>query len=139
MNTPEDEAEIAAANEAFYAAFRARDQAAMEALWSRRADIACVHPGWTPLWGRDAVLGSWARILSNPANPQIHARGVKVIAMGDAAYVLCLEVAAEGTMAATNVFVREEGHWRMVGHHAGAIAMASEPETPSPRRRGPLH
>ena len=139
MAASADEAAVLAANEAFYAAFRARDFAAMEAAWSAREEIVCIHPGWTPLWGRQAVLGSWARILANPGNPQLVPRNPKVILMGDAACVLCLEAAADGVIAATNVFAREDGLWRMVSHHGAGIAVGPEPDAPAPRHRGPLH
>ena len=61
-----DTAELLFANEAFYHVFRSRDLAAMEALWARRAPIACVHPGWQALITREAVMASWSDILSNP-------------------------------------------------------------------------
>ena len=44
------------ANEAFYAAFRARDNAAMAALWSSSARVVCVHPGWAAIEGRTTVF-----------------------------------------------------------------------------------
>jgi len=54
---------ILEANDAFYAAFRQRDYLAMEALWSRQASVACYHPGWPGITGRDEVLDSWYSIL----------------------------------------------------------------------------
>ena len=42
----DQESEVLTANEAFYDAFAKRDVSAMEAMWSQRTDIACVHPGW---------------------------------------------------------------------------------------------
>jgi len=134
-----DETELLAANEAFYAAFRARSMAAMEAIWSARADLLCVHPGWAPLLGREAVLGSWQRILSNAGNPRLIARDARVIPMGEGACVLCIEVAGEGSMVATNLFVREDGRWRLLSHHAGPVASAAPPPPPPPERKGVLH
>ena len=43
------------ANEAFYQAFAARDLAAMEEVWAHHCPVACIHPGWPPLHGRQAV------------------------------------------------------------------------------------
>ena len=48
-----DEEEALAANAAFYAAFAASDAGRMDAVWARRAPVACVHPGWEVLTGRD--------------------------------------------------------------------------------------
>ena len=44
------------ANEAFYRAFAERDIAAMEQLWAQAAPVACIHPGWSPVVGRERVL-----------------------------------------------------------------------------------
>src|SRR5690349_18059853 len=49
------EEELLAANAAFYAAFNAKDAAAMDAVWSSRTDASCIHPGWNLLSGREAV------------------------------------------------------------------------------------
>jgi ketosteroid isomerase-like protein len=40
---------------------------------------------------------------------------------GDTALVLCEEELDGGTLAATNLFVREDGGWRIAHHHAGQI------------------
>jgi hypothetical protein len=61
-----DQISVLFANEAFYAAFAARDIEAMDELWSRRPNVTCIHPGWSPLIGRDSVMQSWRAILSNP-------------------------------------------------------------------------
>ena len=45
------------ANEAFYRAFADRDIAAMEETWASEAPVACIHPGWSPVIGRERVLG----------------------------------------------------------------------------------
>ena len=44
------------ANEAFYLAFADRDMEAMETTWSATTPVACIHPGWGVLTGRDEVL-----------------------------------------------------------------------------------
>ena len=51
-----DEDEVLAANAAFYAAFANSDVKAMDSVWARRAPVACVHPGWEALVGRDRVM-----------------------------------------------------------------------------------
>ncbi|GIK96054.1 MAG: hypothetical protein BroJett029_02630 [Alphaproteobacteria bacterium] len=116
-----DEEEVLAANEAFYAAFAAADPAAMDALWSRQAPVACIHPGWGALTGREEVIESWRRIFRT-APPDIVCHGARAFLLGDSAFVLCLEIMPEGVLIATNVFVREAGGWRMVHHQAGPTA-----------------
>lgn len=119
-----DTAELLFANEAFYHVFRSRDLAAMEALWARRAPIACVHPGWQALITREAVMESWSDILSNPKAPKVDCRGARAHLLGELGparlgLVLCYEIIGRSVLTATNIFLREDGAWRMVHHHAG--------------------
>src|SRR5262245_5161933 len=106
-----DQDAVLAANLEFYRAFEARDIAEMDALWARRAPVACLHPGWTVLKDRDAIIDSWAGILSNPNAPGIDCFDEQAFLYGDVAIVLCEEELEGGTLAATNVFVREDGEW----------------------------
>lgn len=131
----DDEAALAA-NRAFYKAFAAADIKAMDALWARRADVACIHPGWGLLAGRDEVIDSWRRIFSN-APPDIICHGARAFLLGDAAYVVCLEIMPEGVLIATNLFVREDGRWRMVHHQAGPTA--ERPNIVAPPADAPVH
>ncbi len=119
-----DTAELLFANEAFYHVFRSRDLAAMEALWARRAPIACVHPGWHALHGREAVMESWDGILSNPEAPSVDCRGARAHLLGELGVVLCYEIIGRSVLTATNLFLREDGAWRMVHHHAGPCGAA---------------
>src|SRR5579864_3209063 len=104
---------VLAANLEFYRAFAARDIAAMEALWARRAPVACLHPGWAALHEREAILDSWRGILSNPQAPRIACYDEQVFLYGEVALVLCEEELEGGTLAASNLFVREDGRWRL--------------------------
>jgi ketosteroid isomerase-like protein len=122
------DADLLAANQAFYDVFRRGDVEAMEALWSRRADVACGHPGWAPLHGRDKVLASWRAILTAGA-PPVQCGAARAHVLGDGAFVVCEELLPGVTLLATNVYVREDGVWRMVHHHAGMIAEPEEPTT----------
>jgi len=125
----QDDEAVLAANRAFYRAFRARDFAAMDLLWARAAPVACIHPGWAALVGRDAVMASWRDILGQPT--AIACQAERVLLFGDSACVLCHEVLdgadqaggqEEGLLVASNLFVREAGDWRLVHHQAGGVA-----------------
>jgi len=123
------DSEILAANEAFYDAFRREDAAAMDEIWARRAPVACVHPGWDALLGRGRVMASWLAIMENGA-PPIRCVAPRVQRLGEVAFVICEEHVDGGRLIATNVFVHEDGRWRMVHHHAGQI-FRGEPDTES--------
>ena len=130
-----DESAVLAANDAFYRAFAARDLPALERLWAQRAAVVCIHPGWQPLHGRDAVLGSWKDILGNPEAPSIACFRPTVHVLGEVAFVVCNERLPGAELVATNIFVREDGEWRLVQHHAGGVAVP----TPEPEPSGTVH
>ena len=115
------------ANEAFYLTFTTRDMEAMDAIWSDRENVTCIHPGWPPLRGRDSVMKSWRNILTNSQSPEIRCERVWPHIIGTMACVLCTEILAEGQLAATNIFVLEDGVWKMIHHHAGP-APSIDPE-----------
>ncbi|HZT19983.1 MAG TPA: nuclear transport factor 2 family protein [Dongiaceae bacterium] len=116
------------ANEAFYRAFASRDVAAMERLWSRTEPVTCIHPGWSPIVGRERVLASWRAILSNPASPAIICRRPQAFLRGDSAFVLCYEDINDAVLIATNLFARESDGWKMTHHQAGPVAAPPEAE-----------
>jgi hypothetical protein len=117
----DDEAALLAANDKFYAAFSTGDQRAMEAIWSQHHAVACIHPGWGALEGREAVIASWRAILDDGGAP-VQASDASAYPMGDAGFVVCRESLQGVVLAATNVFVRERGEWKIVHHQASPIA-----------------
>ena len=127
-----EQAAVLFANEAFYVAFAVCDFPAMDGLWSRRPSVTCIHPGWSALSGRDPVMESWRSILANPNAPRIGCRNAVAHVLGDSAYVVCYEAIDGSFLVATNVFVREDGGWKMVHHQAGATP-PPPPEEPAPR------
>ncbi len=111
------------ANEAFYRAFADNDSDAMDAVWSAEDSVSCVHPGWSPLYGRDEVMASWTAILGGGATPDIGCHTARAQIMGAAAFVTCIETVGDNTLVTTNVFVREGPLWKMVHHQAGPAAI----------------
>jgi len=143
----EDEVAVLAANDAFYAAFDAEDAAAMDLVWAKDGPCACIHPGWDPLVGRVAVLDAWRQILSGGRAPSIRVDSARVLVYGgaqsrdgDVAIVLCVERVTQrggpgaALLAATNVFVRQEGTWRISHHHAGPVSQDQEKESVPPEK-----
>ncbi len=116
------------ANEAFYRAFADRDAAAMEELWSRSAPVACIHPGWEALDGREEVMRSWAAIIANPDSPDLSFHDPHPYLHGDTGLVICYEKIEGQYLVATNAFVREGSLWKMVHHQSGPTAGIPDPE-----------
>jgi ketosteroid isomerase-like protein len=125
-----DTDQVLAANLAFYRAFTERDVEAMDRLWARRRPVACTHPGWSVLRERDAIMASWRNILANPDAPRVACHDEEVLLYGDMAIVICEEELPGNALAASNVFVKEDGEWRLAHHHSGPI-FSRQPE---PRR-----
>jgi ketosteroid isomerase-like protein len=115
------------ANDAFYAAFAAGDLAAMDEVWAKRAPVSCIHPGWTALDNREAIMASWRGIFAASGGRQtsnIRCVRPEAFLLADAAWVTCYEILSNGILIATNVFAREDGAWRMVHHHAAPAPAA---------------
>ena len=108
------------ANAAFYRAFADGDLEAMTALWSTHTPIACVHPGWPALHGRELVMESWQIILRKP--PPVSFTDAEPVLWGDVGMILCRESIDGSTLVASNLFVLEDDAWRMIHHHAAPLA-----------------
>ena len=128
------EREVLSANEDFYHSFAGGDFAEMDELWARAHPVTCIHPGRSALVGREQVMASWRAILG--AVNRIEGSSAQAFLDGDAAYVVCFESerGEEPMLIATNIFVREGGHWRLVHHHAGPLT-----RRPEPARSGPTN
>ena len=114
-----DELSLQFANDAFYIAHLNGDFAAMDAVWAHDAEVSCIHPGWGPLTGRAEVMESWRAILAHPDPPGFEYRQVAVQLHGACALVLAYEIFEEAFLIATNIFVTEDGGWKMVHHQSG--------------------
>lgn len=107
-----------AAHAAFYQALRRGDLASLDALWARGEDVCCIHPGGFALFGHEAVMLSWARILTEGAvdifeeNPIVHG-------LDPHALIVCTERVGTHVLTATNMLRVINGQYLMTHHHAG--------------------
>jgi hypothetical protein len=97
----------------------------MADLWAEHAPVACIHPLSRIFSGRTEVLESWKEILLAPTRGVLRCVRPSVqLVSTQVAIVTCYE--GEGShaahFAATNVFVLENGRWRMVHHQAGPLS-----------------
>ena len=113
------------ANELFYRAFADADLAAMEDIWATGPDtISVVHPGTSPILGRDEVLETWQVIFEGASHVDIGIADTDARVYGDFAIVLFSEIVHGHGLSATNVFCRTPQGWRLVHHQAGPSAAA---------------
>ena len=117
----EAEAAVLAANRAFYEAFNAKDPARMADIWARDAAVTCIHPNRAVIAGRDGVLDSWRQILTDPDQGRIVFAAERPTVSGGIGVVCGRELVAGIPIAATNVFAREGGAWRMIHHHGSPV------------------
>lgn len=130
-----EEAAILAANAAYYRAFASGDFAAMSDIWAHE-HVSCIHPGWPVLIGRQAILESYREIMRNPNQERIEPRNETVLTAGEEARLLCVEFVGGAALAATNLFRRIGGAWRMTHHQASPIAaLVEEAASQPPSRR----
>lgn len=115
-----EHAAVLFANDVFYLAFANQDLEAMEGIWAREIPVTCIHPGWDPLSDREEVMESWESILNNPTATHITCKNPTVRVFGEFACVICHEVLDQGFLVATNLFVQEDGQWKIIHHQAGA-------------------
>ena len=130
MTTPQPEPEIVeeikAANQRFYDAFSDLDISAMDRIWENSDRAMCVHPGWSPLIGWEAVRMSWDRIFQNTSLMLFNIGYINAVVVGDCGWITCTEnissvlqgTASNFGILATNIFVRTPEGWRMIAHHA---------------------
>jgi ketosteroid isomerase-like protein len=122
--------ELARANRAFYQSFERLDLEAMRALWLDDPMVRCIHPGGEVLVGRERVIASWGAIFANTERIRFDIEDLAIELAGDMGWVTSVEriktKTDEGPLtseaAVTNLFVRRDGEWRMVLHHASPIA-----------------
>lgn len=117
---------IGAANQSFYDAHELGDISAMAAIWEHSDRVVCVHPGWPILRGWDAVLQSWAGIFRGSGTGQFILTNESISVKEDTAWVSVdenlVDASGAGTIAATNLFVRDhKGEWKLVAHHGSPV------------------
>lgn len=120
------EAAVRAAQRRYYEAFERRDLDLMSDVWEHSDRVACTHPGWRTLRGWGAVSGSWFAIFAGPQQLQVILTNETVEVAGDVAWATVdenlLDREGSGTVAALNLFVRDEDRWRLVAHHGSPVA-----------------
>lgn len=116
-------------NKTFYLALENGDLNLMEEVWVKDERAKCVHPGWTMLFGWEAIRQSWKNIFDSGGPLQIRISNVTAEASGDLAWVACIEHInhqirdqIQISMAqTTNIFERRGSLWLMIHHHASPI------------------
>jgi len=128
---PSDIDAIKAAHQAFYAALRARDLAAMERLWAAKPYIILIGPGSkTPSIGAAAVKAYWQGVFAAFANVSASSQILQGQADGKLAWIVATETTeARGKGGkpvtlhtfVTHIFEKEGDRWLLVSHQSQAV------------------
>lgn len=131
--SPAAEKEVLAANDQFYAALNTLftgELAPMNAIWSHANDVTYMGPVGGFQVGWDAVRKDWEAQAAMKLGGKLEATEMRVTAGKDLAVVSNYEKGentnAKGevqkvSIRATNVFRKEGGKWKMIGHHTDLL------------------
>lgn len=134
----DDERAVRVAADQFYAALNAMltgDPGPMEQVWSHGDDVTYMGPGGGFRVGWDAVLADWELPAAMNLGGEVHPEGMQVTVGRDLAVVSNLEIGEnlgpagepqEVSIRATNVFRREGGAWKMIGHPTDLLPFIEE-------------
>ena len=121
------------AAEQFYAALNSMftgDLGPMEEIWSHAEDVTYLDPGGGYLVGWEEVLASWKAQAAMKLGGKVEATEMRITVGRDLAVTQNYETGEnmdeEGkirkvSIRATNVFRKEDGEWKMIGHHTDLV------------------
>ncbi|MEM9681923.1 MAG: nuclear transport factor 2 family protein [Pseudomonadota bacterium] len=127
-----DEKAVLDANKGFYTALNilfTGDISAMEAVWSHRDDVTYMGPFGDYRVGWSQVRESWVEQGKMKLGGDVEPADVEFNVGSELAIVHNREVGhvfPEGHdetvfLRATNMFRKEDGEWKMIGHHADRL------------------
>ena len=127
-----DEAAVRAATQRFYAALNALfagDTAPMETVWSHADDVTYMGPYGDYRIGWAQVRESWLEQTAMKLGGNVEPDDIRLNVGTNLAIVHNLEIGhvfpaghdEPVHLRATNMFRKEDGRWKMIGHHADRL------------------
>lgn len=132
-----DHDDIAAAAAGFYAALNALFEgeiAPMVEVWSHADDVTYMGPDGGFQVGWKDVLADWEKQAAMKLGGHVEPDGMRITKLGDLAVTQNYErgenINTGGSprsvsIRATNLFRKENGSWKMIGHHADRLPYLS--------------
>jgi ketosteroid isomerase-like protein len=130
--------DVAAAAAGFYEAlnvFFKGEMAPMKAVWSHADDVTYMGPDGHFLVGWKDVLANWETAAAMKLGGHVEPEAMRITCGGDLAVTSNYEKGTNtntGAMPgsvlirATNIFRRENGAWKMIGHHTDMLTYLSD-------------
>lgn len=134
----QDEQAVRQASEQFYAALNALftgDLTAMEEVWSHAEDVTYMGPGGGFQVGWPEVRANWQSQAALELGGEVRPESLRITLGQDLAATHCYErgsnLGPEGeprevAIRATNLFRKENGQWKMIGHHTDLLPFIAD-------------
>lgn len=128
-----DVAAVSAAEDRFYSAlniFFTGDVEPMKEVWSHAEDVTYMGPGGGFQKGWKAVLEVWEKTAAMKLGGKVTPERLHLTVSGDIAVIETNEIGEnidkDGKplkvhIRATNTFRKENGQWKMIGHHTDPL------------------
>lgn len=109
----------------------AGDIAPMKSVWSHADDVVYMGPGGSIKTGWSTVWKDWEGQASRKLGGEVRPKDVHFVVQGDLAVMYAREVGENTNIGGkrekvdirvTNIFRKEDGAWRMIGHHTDLLA-----------------
>jgi len=106
------------------------DSAPMQQIWSHADDVTYLGPVGGFQVGWDQVRSVWESQAALKLGGKVEPSEIHVTVGGDLAAVQCYELGAnvdaqgrpeQVSIRATNLFRKENGEWKMIGHHTDLL------------------
>jgi len=132
-----DEKAVPQASAQFYTALNAMFVGKVEpmnAVWSHTEDVTYMGPDGKFIVGWDQVSAIWKQQADLKLGGKVEPEAMHVTVGQDLAIVECLEVGeniVQGktekvSLRATNIFRKEGGQWKMIGHHTDLLPFLAQ-------------
>ncbi len=131
--SPNDEKAVGEATAHFYSALNTMftgEMGPMKDVWSHAPDVTYMGPGGGFQLGWEQVLAAWEEQAAKKLGGTVKAVGAQTTIAGGIAIVSNYEEGAnidpagnpvKVSIRATNLFRREGGEWKMIGHHTDLL------------------
>ena len=132
INDAEEKA-VRKSAEQFYVALNSMftgDLAAMKEVWSHAEDVTYMGPGGEFRIGWDQILADWEAQAAMKLGGKVKPENMHIMVVQELGVVLNYEKGentnTEGkpqqvSIRATNLFRKEDGKWKMIGHHTDLL------------------
>lgn len=132
-----DVAAVQAATNEFYKALNAMFVGAiepMDAVWSHEDDITYMGPDGTVDVGYEQTFSNLRKQAEMKLGGEIHHEQIMLTVGKDLAVMECFELGdnlvddkpVQVSLRVTNIFRKEQGEWKLIGHHTDKLPFLEE-------------